>query len=231
MQLTTGVSSDGGYAEFMIARQEALALVPDGVTSAADAAPLMCAGVTTFNALRNSGARAGDTVAVQGVGGLGHLAVQYAAKMGFHTVVVGRGPEKEDFAKKLGGARYIDSAARDPALELAKLGGAKVILSTVVDAAAMSAVVGGLATEGKLLAVGAPMEPLNVPVATLIFGDRAVAGWYAGTSIDSQDALAFSLRTGVASMNEVFPLERAAEAYDRMMSGKVRFRAVLRMES
>jgi D-arabinose 1-dehydrogenase-like Zn-dependent alcohol dehydrogenase len=231
LHLATGVSSDGGYAEYMIARQEALASIPEGMVVAADAAPLMCAGVTTFNALRNSGARPGDVVAVQGVGGLGHLGVQYAAKMGFTTVAIARGREKEELARKLGASQYIDSAARDPAAELAKLGGAKVILSTVVDAKAMSAVVGGLANEGKLLVVGAPSQPLEVDAATLFLANRSIAGWYCGTSIDSQDTLAFSLRTGVGSMNETFPLERVAEAYQRMMSGKVRFRAVLTMTS
>jgi D-arabinose 1-dehydrogenase-like Zn-dependent alcohol dehydrogenase len=229
LHLTTGISSDGGYAEYMIAREEALALLPQGTAVAVDVAPLVCAGVTTFNALRNSGARPGDTVAVQGVGGLGHLGVQFAAKMGFYTVAIGRGPDKEEFAKKLGASLYIDGDAHDPAIELAKIGGAKVILSTVANAAAMSAVVGGLANQGKLLVVGAPMEPLQIPVAPLIMTASSIAGWYSGTSIDSQDALAFSLRAGVASMNEVFPLERAPEAYARMMSGKARFRAVLRI--
>jgi D-arabinose 1-dehydrogenase-like Zn-dependent alcohol dehydrogenase len=213
----------------MIARPEALALAPEGVAVAADAAPLMCAGVTTFNALRNSGARPGDVVAVQGVGGLGHLAVQFAAKMGFATVAIARGADKEELARKLGASHYIDSNARDPAAELQKLGGARVILSTVVNARAMSAVLGGLANEGKLLVIGIPAEPLEVPAMPLLLGNRSVAGWYAGMAIDSQDTLAFSLRAGVKSMNEVFPLERAPEAYQRMMSGKARFRVVLTM--
>jgi D-arabinose 1-dehydrogenase-like Zn-dependent alcohol dehydrogenase len=229
LNLATGVSSDGGYAEYMIARQEALAFIPEGMVVAADAAPLLCAGVTTFNALRNSGARPGDVVAVQGVGGLGHLGVQFAAKMGFRTVAIARGRDKEELARKLGASLYIDSVARDPAVELGKLGGAKVILSTVVNAKAMSAVVGGLANEGKLLVIGIPAEPLEVLAATLLLANRSIAGWYAGTSIDSQDTLAFSVRTGVGSMNEVFPFERAAAAYQHMMSGKARFRVVLTM--
>jgi D-arabinose 1-dehydrogenase-like Zn-dependent alcohol dehydrogenase len=231
LHLASGVSSDGGYAEYMIARQEALAFVPEGWAVASDAAPLMCAGITTFNALRNSGARPGDLVAVQGVGGLGHLGVQYAAKMGFNTVAIARGRDKEELARKLGASHYIDSTARDAAAELGKLGGAKVILSTVVDAAAMSSVVGGLANEGKLLVIGVPAKPLEVSAMPLLFGNCSVAGWYCGTAIDSQDTLAFSLRTGVRSMNEVFPLEKAPEAYQRMMSGKVRFRAVLTMRA
>jgi D-arabinose 1-dehydrogenase-like Zn-dependent alcohol dehydrogenase len=231
LHLATGVSSDGGYAEYMIARQEALALLPDAATVAADAAPLMCAGVTTFNALRNSGARPGDVVAVQGIGGLGHLGVQFAAKMGFLTVAIGRGADKHELARNLGAAHYIDGKARDPAAELQKLGGAKVILATSPSADAMTAVVGGLANEGKLLIIGLPAKPLEVPPWPLIEGNRSLAGWYAGTSIDTQDTLAFAARTGVRSMNEVFPFERAAEAYQRMMSGKVRFRAVLTMET
>ena len=229
LHLATGVSSDGGYAEYMIARQEALALVPEGIGSAAEAAPLLCAGVTTFNALRNSGARPGDVVAVQGVGGLGHLGVQYAAKMGFATVAIARGRDKEELARKLGAWRYIDSVDQDPAVELTKLGGAKVILSTVVDAKAMGLVVGGLATEGKLLVVGIPGKPIEVMAGDLCLARTSIVGWYCGTSIDSQDTLAFGLRTGVASMNELFPFERATEAYRRMMSGKARFRVVLTM--
>jgi D-arabinose 1-dehydrogenase-like Zn-dependent alcohol dehydrogenase len=229
LRLATGVSSDGGYAEYMIARQEAVALIPEGIGSAAEAAPLLCAGVTTFNALRNSGARPGDVVAVQGIGGLGHLGVQYAARMGFATVAIARGGDKEELARKLGAWRYIDSVEQDPAAELAKLGGAKVILTTVVDAKAMSGVVAGLANEGKLLVVGIPGKPIEVLAADLCLAQRSIAGWYCGTSIDSQDTLAFGLRTGVASMNELFPFDRAPEAYRRMMSGKARFRVVLTM--
>jgi alcohol dehydrogenase/propanol-preferring alcohol dehydrogenase len=224
----TGMSSDGGYAEYMVARTEALVRFPEGL-SPADAAPLLCAGVTTFNALRNSGARAGDLVAVLGIGGLGHLAVQYAAKMGLFTLAIDRGQEKEQLARKLGAAEFIDSSTKDPAAELTKLGGARVVLSTVPNAGAVSATLGGLAPRGKLVAIGVPDEPLRVPVAPLVTGARSVEGWYSGVSIDSQDTLAFSRRQGVLPMNELFPLERAPEAYQRMMSGNMRFRGVLTM--
>ena len=222
----SGITLDGGYAEYAIARADALALVPEGL-SAVDAGPLMCAGITTFNSLRNSGARPGDTVAVLGVGGLGHLGVQFAAKMGFRTVAIARGKDKEEFARKLGASQYIDSQAQDAAAELAKLGGAKVILATVTSGKAMSAVVGGLGIDGKLIVLGAAADPLEVPAFALIGGRRAIQGWPSGTSADSQDTLAFSARTGVRAMTEVFPLERATEAYERMMSGKARFRVVL----
>lgn len=222
----TGINIDGGYADYMIAHEGTLAKIPDNLT-AEEAAPLMCAGVTTYNSLRNSGAIAGDTVAVLGLGGLGHLGVQYANKMGMRAIAIARGKDKEPLAKKLGAHHYIDSQASDPAAELMKLGGAKIILSTVTEAKAVNAVLGGLSLNGKLLVVGAPHEPLQVPVVILIGGRRSVAGWPSGSSIDSQDTLAFSALTGVRSMNEVFPLERASEAYDRMMSGKARFRVVL----
>jgi len=222
----TGLTYDGGYADYMIAPAEALALIPEGL-SAVEAGPLVCAGVTTFNALRNSGARAGDLVAVLGLGGLGHLGVQFAARMGFKTVAIARGGDKESLAKQLGAHQYIDSQAQDAAAELSKLGGAKIILATVTNAEAMSATLGGLSVNGKLLILGAPHEPLVVPAGLLIAGRRSVAGWYSGTSIDSQDTLTFSLLTGVRAMTEVFPLERAAEAYERMMNGKARFRVVL----
>jgi D-arabinose 1-dehydrogenase-like Zn-dependent alcohol dehydrogenase len=228
MGLVTGLSSDGGYAEYMIARSEALVRIPEGV-SGAETAPLLCAGLTTFNALRNSGARSGDLVAVLGLGGLGHLGVQYAAKMGFRTAVIAPGRDKEPLAKELGARHFIDSRERDPAAELAKLGGAAVVLATAPSAQAMSATLGGLGVHGKLLVLGVPSDPLEAPVAPLLAGARSIAGWYAGTSIDAQDALAFSELAGVRSMNEFFPLERAAEAYSRMMSGHVRFRAVLTM--
>lgn len=221
----TGITSDGGYADYLIARAEALALVPEEL-SAADAAPLMCAGVTTFNALRNSGARPGDLVAVLGLGGLGHLGVQFAAKMGFRTVAIARGGEKGALAEQLGARNYIDSKAQDPAAELQKLGGAKVVLATVTDGPAMSATIGGLAPRGTLMVLGAAGSLEAAPL-TLIFGSRSIKGWYSGTSIDSQDTLAFSVLEGVRSMNEVYPLERASEAYERMSSGKARFRAVL----
>jgi len=222
----TGISYDGGYAEYMIAPAAVLALIPEGL-SAVDAAPLMCAGITTFNSLRHSGARPGDTVAVLGVGGLGHLGVQFAAKMGFRTVAIARGKDKEALARKLGAWQYIDSQSQDAAAELAKLGGARVILATVTSGKAMSAVLGGLGINGKLIIVGAPADPLEVPALALIGGRRSIQGWPSGTSVDSQDTLSFSVLTGVRAMTEVFPLERAAEAYERMMSGQARFRVVL----
>jgi D-arabinose 1-dehydrogenase-like Zn-dependent alcohol dehydrogenase len=221
-----GVDYDGGYADYMIARTEALALIPEEL-SAVEAGPLMCAGITTFNALRNSGAQPGDLVAILGVGGLGHLAVQFAAKMGFKTVAIARGADKEPLARKLGAQHYIDSQAQDAGAELLKLGGAAVILATVTNGKAMSAVLPGLGANGKLLILGAADEPLEVPALLLITGRRSVEGWYSGTSIDSQDTLAFSVLTGVRSMIEVFPLERVNEAYERMMSGQARFRVVL----
>jgi len=225
----TGITYDGGYAEYMIARAEALALVPDEL-SPVEAAPLMCAGVTTFNCLRNSGARPGELVAVLGLGGLGHLAVQFAARAGFRTVGIARGKDKESLARELGARYYIDSQAQDPAAELRKLGGAQVILATVTNGDAMAAVVGGLGAKGKLMVIGAAPS-LTVSPGQLIGGRLSVNGWYSGTSIDSQDTLAFSALVGVRSMNEVFPLERAAEAYERMMSGQARFRVVLKMSS
>jgi D-arabinose 1-dehydrogenase-like Zn-dependent alcohol dehydrogenase len=224
----TGISFDGGYAEYMVAPAIAVALVPDELPPA-DAAPLMCAGVTTYNALRNSGARSGDVAAVHGLGGLGHLGVQYAAKMGFRTVAIARGKDKESLAKKLGAHHYIDSQTSDPAAQLQKLGGAKVILATVTSGEAMSAVQGGLATNGTLLVIGAA-DSMQVSPIFLLNGRRSVKGWYSGTAIDSQDTMAFSVLTGVRSMNEAYPLDRVAEAYDRMMSGKARFRVVLTME-
>ena len=221
-----GIAYDGGYAEYMIAPASALAAIPDGLSSV-DAAPLMCAGITTFNSLRHSGARAGDLVAILGIGGLGHLGVQFAAKMGFKTVAIARGMDKEPLARKLGASSYIDSKTQDPAAELLKLGGAKVVLATVTNGDAMSATLGGLGVNGKLVILGAAAEPLQVPGMPLLLGRRSVVGWPSGTSVDSQDTLRFSLFTGVRAMSEVFPLERAAEAYEHMMSGKARFRAVL----
>ncbi|MDX6445258.1 MAG: hypothetical protein QOH71_2332 [Blastocatellia bacterium] len=222
----TGITYDGGYADYMIAHSSALALLPEEL-SAVEAGPLVCAGVTTFNSLRHSGARPGETVAILGLGGLGHLAVQFAAKMGFKTIAIARGSDKELLAKKLGAKHYIDSQAQDVAGELLRLGGASVILATVTNAEAMSATLGGLGINGKLIVLGAPHEPLEVPALLLIGGRRSVAGWYSGTSIDSQDTLSFSRLSGVRAMTEVYPLERAAEAYERMMSGKARFRVVL----
>jgi D-arabinose 1-dehydrogenase-like Zn-dependent alcohol dehydrogenase len=221
----TGVTYDGGYADYMIAPAAALARLPDEL-SAVEAAPLMCAGITTFNALRNSGARPGDVVAVLGVGGLGHLGVQFAVKMGFKTIAIARGKDKEPLVRKLGAWRYLDSQAQDPAAELAKLGGARVILATVTSGEAMSAVLGGLSVNGTLMILGAAGS-LEASPLLLLWGRRSIKGWYSGTSIDSQDTLAFSVLTGVRSMNEVFPLERVTEAYEHMMSGKARFRVVL----
>jgi D-arabinose 1-dehydrogenase-like Zn-dependent alcohol dehydrogenase len=224
----TGIAYDGGYAEYMIARAEALALVPDEM-DLTGSAPLMCAGVTTFNALRSSGAQPGDRVAVFGVGGLGHLALQYAAKMGFSPIAIARGKDYEPLARELGASMYIDSLARDAAAELAKLGGAKVILATVPSGKAASALQSGLGAHGKLVVIGVGSDPIEANAAILIAGKRSIEGWYSGTSIDSQDTLAFSQREKVRSMNELFPLERAPEAYERMMASKVRFRAVLSM--
>jgi D-arabinose 1-dehydrogenase-like Zn-dependent alcohol dehydrogenase len=221
----TGISYDGGYGEYLVAPASAVALMPADLPPV-EAAPLMCAGLTTFNALRNSGARPGDVVAILGLGGLGHLGVQYAAKMGFHTVGIARGKDKEALARQLGASVYIDSQAQDPAAELNKLGGARVVLATATSGDAMSAVQGGVAVNGTLLVVGAA-ESMQVSPLSLLMGCRSVKGWYSGTSIDSQDTLAFSRRMGVRSMNETYPLDRVSEAYDRMMSGKARFRVVL----
>jgi len=221
-----GISFDGGYAEYMIAPTEGLASIPDQL-SATEAAPLMCAGITTYNALRNSGARVGDVVAILGIGGLGHLGIQFAAKMGFKTIAIGRGKDKEEFVRKLGATQYIDSISQNPVEELVKLGGAKIILGTVPSGKAMGAVLGGLGVNGKLIMIGASEEPLEVSPIFFLSGRRSVVGWPSGSSIDSQDTLSFSVLSGVRSMNEVFPLERAAEAYEQMMSGRARFRAVL----
>lgn len=222
----TGISFDGGYAEYMIAPISGLAHIPDEL-SFVDAAPLMCAGITTFNVLRHSGARPGDRVAVLGIGGLGHLAIQFVAKMGFYPIAIARGKDKEALALKLGAKKYIDSQAQDPASELDKLGGAKVVLSTVTNSQAMSAIVGGLAVDGKLLIVGASGEPLQIKPMALIHKRLSVAGWPSGSSVDSEETMSFCAHTGVRSMNQIFPLERAAEAYDLMISGKARFRVVL----
>jgi D-arabinose 1-dehydrogenase-like Zn-dependent alcohol dehydrogenase len=221
-----GISYDGGYAEYMIAPFESLASVPDDLKSD-DAAPLLCAGITTFNALRHSGASPGDLVAVLGVGGLGHLGVQFAAKMGFKTVAIARGADKGPLAKKLGAQIYIDSTAQNAAEKLSKLGGAKVILATVTDAKSMSSVVPGLSIDGKLLVVGASGEPIEVPPFLLIGARRSIAGWPSGTAPDSEDALKFSVHSNVRPMIETFPLAKAAAAYQHMMSGKARFRVVL----
>jgi D-arabinose 1-dehydrogenase-like Zn-dependent alcohol dehydrogenase len=222
----TGISFDGGYADYMLAPAIAIALLPENL-GAVDAAPLMCAGITTYNALRNTNARPGDVVAIQGLGGLGHLGVQYAVKMGFKTVGIARGADKEPLARTLGAHYYIDSQAQDPAAELQKLGGAKVILTTVTSGDAMSAVQGGLGLNGTLLVIGAA-DSIQVSPMILITGRRTVKGWYSGTAMDSQETLNFSALTGVRSMNEVYPLEKVAEAYERMISGKARFRVVLK---
>jgi alcohol dehydrogenase/propanol-preferring alcohol dehydrogenase len=224
----TGIDFDGGYAEYMIAPAEALAKIPEGLP-AEEAGPFMCAGVTVFNALRNSGARAGDVVAVQGIGGLGHLGVQYARKMGFQTIALGRGKDKEPLAKKLGAHHYIDSDVVDPVKELQELGGAQVILATAPSGKAISSVVEGLGVDGNLLIPAAPNDPLTISVLPLIMGRRQISGWYSGTARDSQDTLEFSVQSDVHPMIEKFPLSRVAEAYERMDSGKVRFRAVLTM--
>ena len=221
-----GISYDGGYADYMIAPFEALAAVPKELSSAA-AAPLLCAGITTFNALRHSGAGPGDLVAVLGIGGLGHLGVQFAAKMGCHTVAVARGTDKEPLARQLGAQHYIDSTTQNVASELTKLGGARVILATLTDAKSMSDAVGGLGIDGKLMVIGASMQPIEVPPLALISARRSISGWPSGTAVDSEDTLDFSVLSGIRPLIETFPLERAAEAYERMMSGKARFRVVI----
>ena len=226
----TGIDFDGGYAEYMIAPAEALAAIPDELP-AEEAGPFMCAGVTVFNALRNSGARAGDVVAVQGIGGLGHLGVQYARRMGFETVALGRGKDKEPLAKKLGAHRYIDSEVVDPIAELQKLGGARVILATAPNAKAISSVVGGLGVNGNLLIPAAPNDPLSASVMPLIMGRRQISGCYSGTARDSQDTLKFSALSDVHPMIERYSLAEVAAAYEQMHSGKARFRVVLTMEN
>jgi len=224
----TGIAFDGGYADYVVAPAAVLARIPDGM-SATDAAPLMDAGATTFNALRFSGARPGDLVAVLGIGGLGHLGVQWAAKMGFDTVAIARGADKEPLARQLGARVYIDSRQQDPAAELQRLGGARLVLATVTNAEAMTATLGGLGPNGTLLVVGAPGEPLQVSAGVLIFGRRSVAGWPSGRAVESEDTMRFAALHGVRPMTEPYPLDRAAEAYDRMMSGDARFRVVLTM--
>jgi D-arabinose 1-dehydrogenase-like Zn-dependent alcohol dehydrogenase len=224
----TGIDFDGGYAEYMIAPAAVLAALPDEV-SAEQAGPFMCAGVTVFNALRNSGAGAGDVVAVHGIGGLGHLGVQYARQMGFETVAINRGNDKEPLARQLGAHHYIDATAQDVVAELQKLGGASVILATAPNAQAISGVVDGLAPSGKLLVPAAPLEPLSINVFSLITKRSSVAGWYSGTAKDSQDTLEFSALSGVHPMIEKYPLDQVAEGYEQMHSGRVRFRVVLIM--
>ena len=225
----TGVSRDGGYATHMLALASALARVPDGLDPV-ESAPLLCAGITTFNALRNCGAQPGDLVAVHGVGGLGHLGIQFAAHQGFRTVAVNRGRDKEALARSLGAHAYIDSEADDPAKALQAMGGAKAIIATVTSAAAMQAISGGLGINGTMMVIGA-VGDLTVDSLSLLWKRAAVRGWYSGTSADSEDTLRFSQMHAIASMNEVFPLEEAQAAYDRMKSGQARFRVVLRMEA
>src|SRR5437868_2823914 len=221
----TGIDFDGGYAEYLIAPAAVLAAIPDELP-AEEAGPFMCAGVTVFNALRNSGARAGEVVAVHGIGGLGHLGVQYARRMGFETVAINRGNDKEPLARQLGAHHYIDATAQDVVSELQKLGGAKVILATAPNAQAISVLADGLASSSKLLVPAAPAEPLTINVFSLITRRSSVAGWYSGTARDSQDTLEFSSLSGVHPMIEKYPLDRVAEAYEQMHSGKVRFRRV-----
>ena len=223
-----GISYDGGYQEYMIAPIEALASVPNSLSDA-EAAPLLCAGITTYNALRHSGAMPGDLVAIQGIGGLGHLGVQFANKFGYKVAAIGRGPENAALAKKLGAAVYIDSQATNAVQELQKLGGAQVILATAPNSKAMSALIDGLGPHGKFMVVGATTDPIEVTPLQLIVGSKSIQGWWSGTPTDSEDTLHFCELTGVRPMIESYPLERAAEAYDRMMSGKAQFRVVLTM--
>jgi alcohol dehydrogenase len=225
----SGVTRDGGYATHMIAHMSAVARVPDDLDPI-ESAPLLCAGVTTFNALRHTGAGPGDVVAIHGVGGLGHLGLQYAARQGFRTVAVNRGRDKEALAKSLGATDYIDSAAEDPAQALTAMGGAKAILATVTDGKAMQAISGGLGPNGVMMVIGA-VGPLTVDSSDLLGKRAAVRGWYSGIARDSEDTLNFSKLNKVASMNEIFPLDKAQEAYDRMMSGNARFRVVLKMDA
>ena len=224
--VVSGVTVDGGYAEVMIAEARALASLPDELSSA-EAAPLLCAGVTTFNALRNAGLRGGDLVAVQGIGGLGHLGVQFARHMGFRTVAIGRGRDKEKLAKDLGAHVYIDAAAEDPAAALQRMGGARAILATGTSGTAMGSLLPGLAAHGKLIVVGVPQDEIKVNAFPLVFGGRSIYGTLTGTAIDSEDTLAFSVLENIRPMIETVPLEQAADAYARMMQGKARFRMVL----
>jgi D-arabinose 1-dehydrogenase-like Zn-dependent alcohol dehydrogenase len=223
-----GISYDGGYQQYMVAPVEALAAIP-GSLDAAEAAPLLCAGLTTFNSLRHSGALPGDLVAVQGIGGLGHLGIQFANKFGYKTAAIGRGSENAALAEKLGASVYIDSNATNAAEELQKLGGAQVILATAPSSKAMSRLIDGLAPNGKLIVVGATFDPIEVTPIQLISGSRTIQGWSTGTPADSEDTLHFSELTGVHPMIETYPLEKAAEAYARMMSGNAQFRVVLTM--
>ena len=223
-----GISYDGGYQQYMVAPVEALVSIPDTLSDT-DAAPLLCAGITTYNALRHSGALPGDLVAVQGIGGLGHLGIQFANKFGYTVAAIGRGPDNAPLAKKLGAAVYIDSKATNAAEELQKLGGARVILATAPNSKAMSELIDGLGPNGKLIVIGAAFDPIEVTPIQLINGSRSIQGWAAGTPADSEDTLHFAEISGVRPMIEKYPLEKAAEAYARMMSGKAEFRVVLTM--
>jgi len=225
-QLISGVTMDGGYQDYVVVPFEALALIPDEL-SPIEAGPLMCAGITTFNSLRNSGARAGDTVAVLGIGGLGHLGVQFASRMGFRTVAIARGKDKEPLARQLGAHHYVDSQAGDVSEALQKIGGAKIVLATATSADAMAATIGGLSVDGRLMVLGADFKPMQLVTAGLIGRRTGIYGWPSGSSMDSEDTLRFSALTGVRPMTEVFPLENATEAYERMMSNKARFRVVI----
>jgi D-arabinose 1-dehydrogenase-like Zn-dependent alcohol dehydrogenase len=223
-----GISYDGGYEEYMLAPVEALAAIPETLSDV-EAAPLLCAGITTFNALRHSGAFPGDLVAVQGIGGLGHLGIQFASKLGYKVAAIGRGSENVTLAKKLGASVYIDSKSTNAAEALQKLGGAQVILTTAPNAKAMSEVIDGLGPNGKLMVIGVTTDPIEVTPVQLITGSRTIQGWASGTPADSEDTLRFAELTGVRPMIETYPLERAAEAYARMLSGKAQFRVVLTM--
>jgi D-arabinose 1-dehydrogenase-like Zn-dependent alcohol dehydrogenase len=227
-QKIAGVSYDGGYQQYMVAPVEALVPIPESLSDT-EAAPLLCAGITTYNALRHSGAFPGDLVAVQGIGGLGHLGIQFANKSGYKVAAIGRGSENASLAKKLGASVYIDSTSTNAAEALQKLGGARVILATAPSSKAMSALFDGLGPNGKLMVIGAAFDPLEVSPAQLINGSRTIQGWAAGTPADSEDTLLFAEQTGVRPMIETYPLERAAEAYARMLSGKAEFRVVLTM--
>jgi D-arabinose 1-dehydrogenase-like Zn-dependent alcohol dehydrogenase len=224
-----GISYDGGYQQYMIAPVEALVAVPESLGSA-EAAPLLCAGITTYNALRHSGAEPGDLVAVLGIGGLGHLGIQFANKFGYNVAAIGRRPEDAALAKKLGAGVYIDNKAANPVEELQKLGGAKVILATAPSSKTMSELFDGLAPNGKLMVIGVSFDPIEVTPVQLVSGSRTIQGWAAGTPADSEDTLRFAELTGVRAMVETYPLEKAADAYQRMLSGKAQFRVVLTME-
>src|SRR5947209_2690570 len=225
-QLISGISMDGGYQDYVLVPFEGLALIPDEL-SPVEAGPLTCAGITTFNSLRNSGARGGDTVAVLGIGGLGHLGVQFAAKMGFRTIAIARGKDKEPLARQLGAHHYIDSEAGDVSEALQKLGGAKIVLATATNAEAMAATLGGISLDGRLIVLGADFNPMQLVTPGLIGRRSGIYGWPSGSSMDSEDTMRFSAMTGVRPMTETFPLEKAQEAYDRMMSNKARFRVVI----